>query len=131
MWRFSVKRIGHLFQAPRLACGLAMDDIRAPISETELMTKSLLMVAAAALCIAPAAFAADPDQAAAPTATAATAPAVKAKKDSDIICKYQQPVGSRLGGKKVCMSRYDWQQQSNQARDTMSYRTPTPGMNPH
>ena len=55
--------------------------------------------------------------AAAPTAPAMAAPAVaKPNPEDKIICKYQTPIGSRLGGTKVCQKKSDWDAQSLNAR---------------
>lgn len=87
------------------------------------MTKLLLAAAVAALCFAPAAFAAaDPDPAAIP---APAKPAPKAKPDGNgMVCHYEQPVGSRLGGKRVCESKADAEARANLARDQMNHAPP-------
>jgi hypothetical protein len=46
-----------------------------------------------------------------PTTTKGTAP------DQQIICKHEEEVGSRLGGKRVCMTKAQWAQQAQDARD--------------
>ena len=90
-----------------------------------------LLLALFALTISGAAVAAD-DQAT-PAATApATAPSpaptrpphgVKrpaANSDDEVVCKREDELGSRLGGNKVCMTRRDWRQQSNDAGDAVN-----------
>jgi hypothetical protein len=58
-----------------------------------------------------------------PTQSAATpAPAVQPPKKrfgDEVVCKQEEEPGSRLGGKKVCMTRDDWAQQSRDAQDGM------------
>ncbi len=57
------------------------------------------------------------DPAPPPTAATTVAPAtVKANPDEKVVCKYQTPAGSRLGGKRVCMTQADWKAQELDAR---------------
>jgi hypothetical protein len=50
---------------------------------------------------------------------------VTAQKPEDkVICKYVEETGSRLGGKRVCMKRSDWQAQSQQAQDQRNFAPP-------
>ncbi len=42
--------------------------------------------------------------------------------DTKMICKTETPVGSRLGGHRVCMTKADWEKQSRTAQDFMGGR---------
>lgn len=42
--------------------------------------------------------------------------------DTKMICKTETPVGSHLGGHRVCMTKADWEQQSRNAQDFMNAR---------
>ncbi len=58
-----------------------------------------------------------------PAAPAPPPPGAKkppANSDDEIVCKREDELGSRLGGKKVCMTRRDWRQQSNDAGDAVN-----------
>jgi hypothetical protein len=63
---------------------------------------------------------ADPDApagnpVAAPPSTGAaksTKPVHDASWSSTVVCKSQETTGSRLGGKRVCMTRAEWEEQS-------------------
>ncbi len=46
--------------------------------------------------------------------------------DKQVICKHQEELGSRLGGKRVCMTRAQWAQQAQdaQASSSASQRAP-------
>lgn len=61
-------------------------------------------------------------------ATAApTAPAAKraaANPENQMVCKTETPTGSRLGGHKICMTKADWYQISNGARENMDKMNP-------
>lgn len=51
----------------------------------------------------------------------------------DVICKRQEVTGSRLGGRKVCHTRLEWEQMSENARENLDTRQTTslacqPGM---
>jgi hypothetical protein len=72
-----------------------------------------------------AAFAAT-DPAPAPTAASSAGPAPVAKSDPDqkMVCKNITSTGSRLGSHRVCMTKAQWVQQSNDARDTMNHQNP-------
>ena len=59
-----------------------------------------------------------PAQSPAPQVLAAQAPK---RPGDEVICKREEETGSRLGGKKVCMTKDDWAQQSRDARDGMLY----------
>jgi invasion protein IalB len=45
------------------------------------------------------------------TTTRSTAP------DQQVICKHIEEIGTRLGGKRVCMTKAQWAQQAQDARD--------------
>jgi hypothetical protein len=46
--------------------------------------------------------------------------------DTKMICKTVTPTGSRLGGKRVCMTKADWEKQSRSAQDYMNTRLGAP-----
>jgi hypothetical protein len=86
-----------------------------------------IFVALLSIVMAGAAVAAD-DQATpatAPSAGATAPPPHRANRppagsDDEVICKREDELGSRLSGKKVCMTRRDWRQQSNDAGDAVN-----------
>jgi hypothetical protein len=94
------------------------------------MNRLPLPMLAALLSLAAAGAVSAADQQGAPGAAppAAAAPATKAPaakraaigSDDEIICKREDEIGSRLGGKKTCMTRRDWRQQSNDAGDAVN-----------
>jgi invasion protein IalB len=51
---------------------------------------------------------------AAPPATAAST-----KDPNRVICERQEEIGSRLGGKKVCKTAAEWDEERRQQRDTV------------
>jgi hypothetical protein len=51
--------------------------------------------------------------------TAAPAQAKPANPNDKIICERQEEIGSRLGGKKVCKTAAQWQEERQQQRDTV------------
>ncbi len=99
------------------------------------MSRSLLPCALA-LCLAAGSALAQggagaPGQTTAP-ATPSSGPAAASAKpatadpDKQVICKHQEELGSRLGGKRVCMTRAQWAQQAQdaQASSSASQRAP-------
>lgn len=92
------------------------------------MTHRILFAATALLLAAPA-LASPPAEAAAPEAApAAAAPVAPGQKiyaspaamDADlskVVCRTEQPTGSRLGAKRVCKTRGEWAAESANARD--------------
>jgi hypothetical protein len=48
----------------------------------------------------------------APAMPAAAPQPPKKSRDDEMVCKTEETTGSRLGGKKVCMTRRDWAQHS-------------------
>ena len=94
------------------------------------------LVASAVLCLWATAALADPAPAtsgaqggaATTTATGAgaaaaptTVPPPKADSEMDkVTCRTELPVGSRLGGHRVCLSRRDWIQRTKDAQDELS-----------
>lgn len=61
--------------------------------------------------------------------SAAVAPAGKDKKNDPnqrVICKTQDEVGTRLGGKRICMTKAQWDRQSQDARDSVDNIQRTP-----
>lgn len=90
--------------------------------------KSWVALAAVGV-IAPAAWtsAALADESPAPRANPATtvAPAtVTANPEDKVICRYLEETGSRLGGKKICMKKSDWQSQAADARRQRDFAPP-------
>ncbi len=59
-------------------------------------------------------------------ATPVPSAAAKANPDDKVICKTQTPSGSRLGAKRVCMKKSDWDAQSQSAGDQLRFRPPQP-----
>ena len=49
-----------------------------------------------------------------------------AASDTKMICKTETPVGSRLGGHRVCMTKADWEKQSRNAQDYINSRIGAP-----
>lgn len=61
--------------------------------------------------------------------SAAVSPAGQAKKNDPnqrVICKTQDEVGTRLGGKRICMTKAQWDQQSQDAHDSVDNIQRTP-----
>ncbi|HEX4741086.1 MAG TPA: hypothetical protein VH353_07140 [Caulobacteraceae bacterium] len=61
--------------------------------------------------------------------SAAVAPAGQTKKNDPnqrVICKTQDEVGTRLGGKRICMTKAQWDQQTLDARDSVDNIQRTP-----
>jgi uncharacterized protein YfaQ (DUF2300 family) len=95
----------------------------------------LVILAATAVCFATAAQAQStsgaPMSVTTPTTQAsspsvpAQVPAARPKKDP-IICKHEEEMGSRLGGKSVCMTKSQWDDQAAQARQDVSRVQTTP-----
>ena len=89
--------------------------------------KQTAIAAFAATLIAAAAGAALADPAATPVAegagaqTQAAAPVKKAKVQTptDIICRTETTTGSRLDSHRVCMTRAEWDQENQSARNAM------------
>lgn len=62
----------------------------------------------------------------APTASqqAAATPKVDPAHDPDkVICHYITPTGSRLGGQKVCHTRREWNQNTQDSQDALNHAT--------
>jgi len=57
-------------------------------------------------------------QAAAAAAPAATQVAATPSDDLKIVCRTVTPTGSRLGGKRVCMSKKEWRRMHDESRAT-------------
>ena len=47
------------------------------------------------------------------------APTAKAKDPDRIICERQEEIGSRLGGKKICKTAAQWDEERQQERDAL------------
>ncbi len=59
----------------------------------------------------------------APTATPTSATASQASPrdtDNDVVCKQEKVTGSRLGGRKICMTRLEWAKQEQDARNAVA-----------
>jgi len=96
---------------------------------TQFLLSGVLMVAApgAALADPPAAPASPTPVASTTAGVAPTAadgvPAIAKPNPGDkVICKYEVPTGSRLGGHKTCMKKSDWDAQAANAQTVMSQR---------
>jgi|tagenome__1003787_1003787.scaffolds.fasta_scaffold20986375_3 hypothetical protein len=74
------------------------------------MLKPIVIVLMAVLAAPAAAQNAAPAQAAAPAT---------AKDPNRIICERQEEIGSRLGGKKVCKTAAQWDEERQQERDAL------------
>ena len=96
-----------------LACGLAGGALADPPAATIPMPAATIPMPAATIP-APA----TPAPAAKPQklAKAAANPADK------VICKTEMPIGSRLGGRRVCMTKLQWEAQSQAAQSSMENR---------
>jgi hypothetical protein len=67
---------------------------------------------------APSAMTTPSTQTSSPPVTPAGPATTNAKTpDQQIICKHEDEIGSRLGGKRVCMTKAQWAQQAQDARD--------------
>ena len=55
----------------------------------------------------------------APAAQSAPPATAKDKDPNRIICEREDEIGTRLGGKKVCKTAAEWQQQRQQQRETL------------
>jgi hypothetical protein len=86
-----------------------------------LLTGAVVLAAGAALADPPA----QPANPGSPAPASTTvSPAVSNAAQSDkVICKYEVPTGSRLGGHKTCMKKSDWDLQTRQNADMMAHRT--------
>ena len=47
-----------------------------------------------------------------------------ANAEEKVVCKYQTPIGSRLGGKRVCLTQADWKAQAADARRQRDFGPP-------
>ena len=79
------------------------------------MLRSALLIAIASLVAAPAAAQITFENQPPPTQPATG----KAQDGSKVICERQEEIGSRLGGKKVCKTAAEWQQERAQQRRTL------------
>ncbi|HXV01765.1 MAG TPA: hypothetical protein VG166_14825 [Caulobacteraceae bacterium] len=90
------------------------------------MTKTAVAALAAVLLLsASGAVVAATDSAPAttPAQQAQVSPA-KAAAEDKVICRSDTPTGSRLGAKKTCMKKSDWDKQAAAAREMMLHRPP-------
>ena len=81
----------------------------------------------AALALMGAAAQTDPAAATAASSSQATTVApvtAKANPEVKVVCKYQTPTGSRLGGERVCMKQSDWKAQAAEARRQRVFAPP-------
>lgn len=80
-----------------------------------MMRSSLCVLMAAILWAAPVSAAPDlPSQTSTPSAD------TKAKKQNDVVCETEEVTGSRLGAKRVCATRSEWQQRQQSDRQDIS-----------
>ena len=74
-------------------------------------------------------FAAPPIAPVPPTAPAAPIPPTSATRGlqpgSEMICRRQEDTGSRLGGRRMCHTRQEWEQISNEARNDIDRASQT------
>jgi Flp pilus assembly protein CpaB len=87
------------------------------------MTNIPTIALAASLLLAPTAFAADaPATTVSPaTVSAHAGPAAKDKLNPNlVICHYEVPIGSRLGGHKVCTTQFDRDQAHRDAQSGLN-----------
>ena len=83
-----------------------------------------------AFALAPiSAFAADiPQAATANPNSQANAP--KAKSQNDVVCETEEVTGTRLGSKRVCATRSEWQQRQQGERQDISKTQTQVGISP-
>ena len=65
---------------------------------------------------------ADPPAAAPPVqaSTTVSAATIRANPEDKVVCKYEVPIGSRLGGHKTCMKKSDWDAQAQAIKDQLT-----------
>jgi hypothetical protein len=112
MEKKNVVRVGHLLIAK----------FRGSLIRTKRGNLMRFYVAALVLLAAPAMAA---DDVAAPQPPAAVSPGAPAASTTPpakprLICQTFVPTGSRLGGKKVCMTAKEWQTRADQDQDVMN-----------
>lgn len=91
--------------------------------------RAVLFVGVASLA-ASASFA-DPAPQAAGTSNPAN-PGVKVPDPNEVICERHEQTGSRLGGKRVCMTRSQWAEQKTEDRQELEKQQTQRGMyDPH
>ena len=73
------------------------------------MTKQILPVACLVLCASVLCALTEPT-------SEQSSKAVKVLDPNQVICEYEEELGSRLGGHKVCATRAEWQARRNQDR---------------
>lgn len=80
------------------------------------MFRGLLCISMVAMLAAsPASALPDPQQ----QTQAPAADASKAKKQNDVVCEVEEVTGSRLGAKRVCATRSQWQQRAQSDRQAI------------
>jgi hypothetical protein len=77
--------------------------------------RAAIVLMIASLLAAPAAAQITFDDSAKPAQTTST----NLKDPNKIICERQETMGTRLGGKKVCKTAFEWQQEREQQRRTL------------
>ena len=77
-------------------------------------------VAALVLLAAPAIAADDVAPPQTPASVSPAVPAATAPAKPKLICQTFVPTGSRLGGKKICMTAKEWQTRADQDQDVMN-----------
>lgn len=76
--------------------------------------KSLILVASCLLLAGPALAEGSPNEPAASTPSAQTS-STPANEDDRVVCRrIQADTGSRLGGRRVCMTKRDWREYERQ-----------------
>jgi hypothetical protein len=62
-----------------------------------------------------------PAPAVAPAAGQTTKTAQNGYDPNEMVCKRIEETGTRLGGEKVCMTRFEWDEKSREARDQLDF----------
>ena len=62
-----------------------------------------------------------PAPAVAPAAGQTTKTATNSYDPNEMVCKRIEETGTRLGGEKVCMTRFEWDEKSREARDQLDF----------
>jgi hypothetical protein len=91
------------------------------------LRRALVSAAVLATFAAPAALAqtqtttTSPAPAVAPAAGQTTKMASNGYDPNEVVCRRIEETGTRLGGEKVCMTRFQWDQKRDQARDQLDF----------
>jgi hypothetical protein len=88
-----------------------------------LLPGALILAAGAAFADPPATSVQAPTNVSPAVATASSADKAQTPGDK-VVCKYEVPTGSRLGGHKTCMKKSEWDAQAAEARRTRDFAPP-------